>query len=168
VKRERKSSSFSRRSLKAPFRAGEDREHAKQEDILMAVVEDDDVEDAPPSHVSTIDDINFGEQTLTARRLCRKSYHLGYFFLPLVWAACAYYFSPKASSSNTSIKTDKVVDEYVSKMKFGVQIYIGVCVLWSLVWYSGAFEYVFGANAWENLSVVRGEWVERIFLAPAS
>ncbi|CAL6348809.1 unnamed protein product [Bathycoccus prasinos] len=135
----------------------------------MAVVEDDDdVEDAPPSHVSTIDDISFGEQTLTARRLCRKSYHLGYFFLPLVWAACAYYFSPKASSSNTSIRTDKVVDEYVSKMKFGVQIYVGVCVLWSLVWYSGAFEYVFGANAWENLSVVRGEWVERIFLAPAS
>ena len=44
VKRERKSSSFSRRSLKAPFRAGEDREHAKQEDILMAIVEDDDVE----------------------------------------------------------------------------------------------------------------------------
>jgi hypothetical protein len=44
VKRESKSSSFSRRSLKAPFRAGEDREHAKQEDILMAVVEDDDVE----------------------------------------------------------------------------------------------------------------------------
>ena len=65
-------------------------------------------------------------------------------------------------------QTDKVVDEYVSKMKFGVQIYVGVCVLWSLVWYSGAFEYVFGANAWENLSVVRGEWVERIFLAPAS
>ena len=42
------------------------------------------------------------------------------------------------------------MDEYVSKMKFGVQIYVGVCVLWSLVWYSGAFEYVFGANAWER------------------
>lgn len=67
-----------------------------------------------------------------------------------------------------SIKTDKVVDEYVSKMKFGVQIYVCVALLWSIVWYSGAFEYVFGANAWENLSVVRGEWVERIFLAPAS
>jgi len=66
------------------------------------------------------------------------------------------------------IKTDKVVDEYVAKMKFGVQIYVGACLLWSVVWFSGAFEYVFGANAWENASVVRGEWVEQIFLAPSS
>ena len=53
-------------------------------------------------------------------------------------------------------------------MKFGVQIYVIVAILWSVVWFSGSFEYVFGTNAWENASVVRGEWVERIFLAPAS
>jgi len=128
---------------------------------------EDDVEDAPPSHVSTIDDAHYGEPLSSARTLCRNSYRLGFFGLPFVWGACAYYFSSSSSREEDEVvvaKRDKVVDEYVAKMRFGFKIWIAMASSWTIFWLVFG-ESVFGREMWERASVARSAWVERVFFA---
>ena len=116
-------------------------------------------QDAPPSHVSTIDDAHYGEPLSSARTLCRNSYRLGFFGLPFVWGACAYYFSSSSSSSSREedaigvvVRRDKVVDEYVSKMRFGFTVWVAVASSWTVFWLAFG-ESVFGREMWESASV---------------
>jgi len=124
-------------------------------------------QDAPPSHVSTIDDAHYGEPLSSARTLCRNSYRLGFFGLPFVWGACAYYFSSSSSREEDEVvvaKRDKVVDEYVAKMRFGFKIWIAMASSWTIFWLVFG-ESVFGRETWERASVARSAWVERVFFA---
>jgi hypothetical protein len=113
-------------------------------------------QDAPPSRVSTIDDAIHGEPLSSARTLCRNSYRLGFFGLPFVWGACAYYFSSSSSREEDAIgvvvKRDKVVDEYVSKMRFGFTVWVAMASSWTVFWLAFG-ESVFGREMWESASV---------------
>jgi len=90
--------------------------------------------------------------------LCRNSYRLGFFGLPFVWGACAYYFSSSSSSSREEdaigvvVRRDKVVDEYVSKMRFGFTVWVAMASSWTVFWLAFG-ESVFGREMWESASV---------------
>jgi hypothetical protein len=112
-------------------------------------------QDAPPSRVSTIDDAIHGEPLSSARTLCRNSYRLGFFGLPFVWGACAYYFSSSSREEDAIgvvVKRDKVVDEYVSKMRFGFTVWVAMASSWTVFWLAFG-ESVFGCEMWESASV---------------
>lgn len=112
-------------------------------------------QDAPPSRVSTIDDAIHGEPLSSARTLCRNSYRLGFFGLPFVWGACAYYFSSSSREEDAIgvvVKRDKVVDEYVSKMRFGFTVWVAMASSWTVFWLAFG-ESVFGREMWEIASV---------------
>ena len=112
-------------------------------------------QDAPPSRVSTIDDAIHGEPLSSARTLCRNSYRLGFFGLPFVWGACAYYFSSSSREEDAIgvvVKRDKVVDEYVSKMRFGFTVWVAMASSWTVFWLAFG-ESVFGREMWESASV---------------
>ena len=72
------------------------------------------------------------ESTVFARSLCHRAYVLGFFFLPCVWGAAAYYFSPPKKGS---IRRDAVVDRYVHKMRRGAIAWLFAAGTWTVAWY---------------------------------
>jgi len=87
---------------------------------------------APPTHVTTVDETL--ESTVFARSLCHRAYVLGFFFLPCVWGAAAYYFSPP-KKKGASIRRDAVVDRYVHKMRRGSIAWLCAAGTWTVAWY---------------------------------
>ena len=89
---------------------------------------------APPTHVTTVDETL--ESTVFARSLCHRAYVLGFFCLPCVWGAAAYYFSPpKTKKGASSIRRDAVVDRYVHKMRRGSMAWLCAAGTWTVAWY---------------------------------
>ena len=89
---------------------------------------------APPTHVTTVDETL--ESTVFARSLCHRAYVLGFFCLPCVWGAAAYYFSPpKTKKGASSIRRDAVVDRYVHKMRRGSIAWLCAAGTWTVAWY---------------------------------
>ena len=85
---------------------------------------------APPTHVATVDEMV--ESTAAARSLCHRAYVLGFFLLPCVWGAAAYYFSPKTKQEGSR---DAVVDRYVHKMRRGSIAWLCAAGTWTVAWY---------------------------------
>ena len=91
---------------------------------------------APPTHVTTVDETL--ESTFAARSLCHRAYVLGFFFLPLVWGAAAYYFSPQKKKEGSALgmmRRDAVVDRYVHKMRRGAIAWLFAAGTWTVAWY---------------------------------
>ena len=75
------------------------------------------------------------ESTFAARSLCHRAYVLGFFFLPCVWGAAAYYFSPQKEGSALGMRRDAVVDRYVHKMRRGAIAWLFAAGTWTVAWY---------------------------------
>jgi len=98
------------------------------------------------THVDTID-YEDGETCERAIEICKRAYLCGFFGLPFIWGAYAYYFHPELAS-----RRNKRVDWYLQRMRVGFFVWFAAMSAWALFWVLLGRE-VFGDRVFEDFAV---------------